>query len=133
MHYSVSCNCGHVNISAFLPLPVEDYEARECSCRFCVSRGLAYISDVNGTISFDSLETMAQLKQGSGQAIFWQCNNCQQVVAVTNQSNGEIRGALSKKLFAKRYTLKPSISVSPQTLSPAQKAERWALVWSQVV
>jgi hypothetical protein len=112
---------------------IEEYQARACDCDFCVPRGLAYLSDVNGTISFSPADKMKQLKQGSGQAIFWQCRQCEQVVAVTNTKDGETRGALSKTLFEKQYNLMPSLAVSPKQLSPKEKAKRWTTVWSKVV
>lgn len=133
MNYSASCSCGKIKISAYFPAPIEEYQARECDCNFCVPFGLAYLSDVNGTISFSPKETMNQLKQGSGQATFWQCSNCKDVVAVTNTKDGETRGALAKSLFTKEYTLKPSVTVSPKKLSPSEKSERWPTIWSEVV
>lgn len=118
---------------AYFPSPIEEYQARECDCDFCISRGLAYLSDVNGTISFSPKELMNQLKQGSGQATFWECDSCHDVVAVTNKKNGEVRGAVSKQLFAQHFKLKPSVPISPKKLSPSEKSERWPNVWSKVV
>ena len=133
MHYNTSCSCGQISVSAFFPSSIEEYQARRCDCDFCVSRGLEYLSDVNGTISFSPKNKMNQLKQGSDQAIFWECNNCQDVVAVTNSKDGETRGALVKALFGNSYQLKPSITVSPKKLSPSEKTERWLTVWSKVI
>ncbi|WP_353668024.1 hypothetical protein [Marinomonas sp. THO17] len=133
MSYSTSCSCGKITVVANFPSPIEEYQARECDCDFCISRGLAYLSDVNGTISFSPKETMNQLKQGSGQATFWECDNCHDVVAVTNEKNGVVRGAVSKRLFARRFQLKPSVTVSPKKLSASEKSVRWPNVWSKVV
>lgn len=133
MNYSTSCSCGKIKVTAYFPLPIEEYQARECDCDFCISRGLAYLSDAKGTISFSPKAQLNQLKQGSGQAIFWECNNCHDVVAVTNSKHDEVRGAVSKQLFAKHLTLKPSVIVSPKQLSASEKAERWSTVWSKVV
>lgn len=133
MNYSTTCKCGTIKIKAFFPLSIEEYQARACDCSFCVPRELAYLSDVNGTISFSPTSELNQLKQGSEQATFWQCLHCEQVVAVTNTANGETRGALSKALFDEQFALRPSISLSPKQLSATQKAERWPTVWSLVV
>lgn len=133
MEYSTACNCGNIKVKAFFPLPIEEYQARECDCDFCCSHRLAYLSDVNGTLSFSPRHQMNQLKQGSGQALFWQCGNCKQVVAVTNSKDGETRGAVSKAVFEKTFSLLPSISVSPKHLSPVGKVARWPTVWSKVV
>lgn len=133
MNYSTSCSCGKVKVVAKFPSPIEEYQARECDCDFCTLRGLAYLSDVYGTISFSPKDTMNQLKQSSGQATFWECDNCHDVVAVTTEKNGEVRGAVSKRLFAQYFQLKPSITVSPKKLSASEKSDRWPTVWSKIV
>ncbi|GBL03707.1 hypothetical protein [Glaciecola sp. KUL10] len=94
MNYSTSCSCGKVKVVTKFPSPIEEYQARECDCDFCTLRGLAYLSDVYGTIYFSPKDTMNQLKQSSGQATFWECDNCHDVVAVTTEKNGEVRSAI---------------------------------------
>ena len=133
MDYSSTCSCGSIKVNAFFPLSIEEYQARACDCNFCTSLGLAYLSDVNGTISFSPKSEMNQLKQGSEQATFWQCRTCEQVVAVTNTKDRETRGAVSKAIFEKKFSLKPSVTVSPKQLSPKGKTERWRTGWSKVV
>lgn len=133
MDYFLRCHCGNVNVSATFPHPVEEYVARKCDCDFCMAHDLAYLSDVNATFTLSSNSPMTKLKQGSQQATFWQCKNCKEVVAVTSENNGETRGALSKNLFTDKYPLKPSVIVSPKTLSATEKSERWPTVWSKVV
>ena len=133
MNYSTTCECGNIKINAIFSLPIEEYQASACDCDFCVPRQLAYLSDVNGSISFSPTSDMKQLKQGSEQATFWQCNMCEQVVAVTNTTNGATIGALSKAVFDRTYVLKPSIAASPKELSADEKVERWSRVWAKVV
>ncbi|NMH60334.1 aldehyde-activating protein [Alteromonas ponticola] len=133
MNYSASCTCGKVSLSIDLPSPIDTYQTRECDCDFCVARGLAYFSDPDGTLSFAPEEALNPLEQGSGQATFWECDHCHQVVAVTNEQDGEVRGAASRQLFAQQYRLQASITVSPKQLSPAEKVERWRTVWCKVV
>ena len=133
MNYSTSCSCGKIEVAANFPSPIEEYQARECDCDFCTSRGLAYLSDINGTISFAPKETMNQLKQSSGQATFWECDSCHDVVAVKKKKNGVVKGAVSKRLFAQHFKLKPSITVSPKNLSASEKSDRWPTVWSTVI
>ncbi len=133
MYYVSKCNCGSITISCHFPLPIEEYSARKCDCDFCMARGLSYLSDVNGTIFFSSSNKMNQLTQGSGQAKFWQCAKCEDVIAVTHAYNSEIRGAVSKALFDDKYSLKPSICVSPKKLSASEKTNRWSSVWSTVI
>ena len=133
MEYKARCSCGDIEIIINLPEPIESYSARKCDCDFCVPRCLAYLSDANGTLSFTPKDKLVQLKQGSGQATFWQCRNCEDVVAVSNTQNGDTRGAAVKGLFEGLYSLQESVTVSPKTLSAAEKLERWPLVWAKVV
>lgn len=98
-----------------------------------MARGLAYLSDPDGTLSFHPKDGMRQLQQGSEQASFWQCEHCDQVLVVTHEELGVLRGAVSKALFEKDYKLAPSVSVSPKQFSPREKTQRWSAVWSKVI
>ena len=70
-----------------------------------------------------------QLKQGSEQAKFWQCTSCQQIVAVSCEIAGNLKGTVNANLFAQSHKLKTPVVVSPKLLSPEQKRDRWAKAW----
>lgn len=133
MKYTASCDCGRIDITVDFPHAIETYQPRACDCDFCMARGLAYLSDPDGTLSFAPKDGMRQLKQGSQQASFWQCEHCNQVLVVTHEEEGVLRGAVSKALFEKTYELAPAVWVSPKQFSPKEKTQRWSAVWSKVI
>lgn len=133
MRYTGTCTCKKIEVVATFPRAIETYEARACDCDFCVARNLAYLSDANGTLSFSPRSGLQPLTQGSGQAVFWQCTSCHDVVAVTHEQDGQTRGAAAKSVFSDEHPLRPSVTVSPKTLSPQEKPQRWQQVWSRVV
>ncbi|MGS2719409.1 hypothetical protein [Paraglaciecola aestuariivivens] len=133
MNYKLYCSCKQIEVAAFFPTDIENYQARACDCSFCLPLKLAYLSDANGSFSFGPKAKMEQLKQGSNQAIFWQCKGCKDIIGVTYQNAHEVRGALSQQLFLSQHNLLPAVEVSPKTLSPTEKTQRWSAVWSKVL
>ncbi len=132
MNYSSSCQCGKIEILLSLPHSIETLEPRRCNCDFCNSHDLIYLSEPRGELTIGGNSGLRQLKQGSEQAIFWQCKSCNQIVAVTSELDSQVKGAVNGKLFTKTRTLKIPVTVSPKVLSPEKKRERWASVWSKV-
>lgn len=132
MSYSSLCSCGKVTIEVILPRPIEEYAPRRCDCDFCTSRGASYLSDPEGKLKFLPIHELEQIKQGSYQATFWSCSSCKDLVAVTGEFPEGIRGAANSRLFEKQYNLQPSKIVSPKTLSPEEKLNRWCTLWMKV-
>ena len=132
MNYSSSCQCGKIEILLSLPHAIETIEPRMCDCDFCKSHELTYLSEPVGELIIKGNRGLRQLKQGSEQAIFWQCKSCNQIVAVTSEFEGQIKGAVNSNLFTKSRVLSPPVTVSPKILSPEKKRERWASTWLKV-
>jgi len=132
MNYSSSCQCGKVQVHLTLPSSIENYEPRECDCDFCQRHRITYISDPGGSLSIKSDNRLKQSKQGSEQAVFWQCLSCNNLIAVTNSLNGELKGAVNGQLFASKYKLGTSVIVSPKFLSSTEKRARWNSAWLRV-
>ncbi len=132
MEYSANCKCGKVAVLLSISHDIENLEPRECDCDFCSSHELIYLSESNGKLSIEAHDTLKQLKQGSEQAIFWQCVFCDQIIAVTSEFEGKIKGAVNGKLFAKDRKLKTPITVSPKLLSATEKRARWQTMWLTV-
>ncbi len=131
-HYMGSCKCRAVSLAVFLPVSIENYEPRKCDCDFCVTHNLSYISDPKGklTVQFDG--KLANQKQGSEQATFLTCNNCETIVAAVCEFEGKLRGAINSNLLDNNNKLMKPISVSPKKLSPSEKVKRWEEVWFHV-
>ena len=132
MNYSANCQCGKVNINLALPHAIERYRPRVCDCEFCQQHRLSYISDKDGRLFIDSQVKLTPLKQGSEQAVFWQCPLCDDVVVVTAVLNGILKGAVNAQLFSWWLTLGSPIVVSPKRLPPGAKRDRWNASWLQV-
>lgn len=133
MDYYATCLCQSVQLELSLPNAIEQYKPRACDCDFCQQHHLAYISDSDGTLRIEAKVELGFLKQGSGQASFVQCSQCEQVVAVTYKTEKELKGAVSAALFAGQYRLGQYQSASPKLLSAQEKRERWATLWMSVV
>ncbi|MFC3120477.1 aldehyde-activating protein [Agaribacter flavus] len=132
MKYITSCSCGTIDVCLILPKAIELYRPRQCDCDFCNAYNLRYLSDVDGILWFSPIEKLRIIKQGSEQARFWQCLYCEQVIAVTNEYDGEVRGAVSSALFEEYCVLRENDIISPKTLSASEKSKRWTQIWCKV-
>lgn len=132
MTYSSNCQCGKVEVFLSLHPAIESLEPRECDCSFCKSYGLIYLSEPDGNLIVKAKLPLNQLRQGSEQATFWQCHSCCQIIAVTCEFDGELKGAVNGNLFAMSKKLKLPVIVSPRLLLPIKKRERWASAWMSV-
>ena len=132
MKYSSRCSCEKVQLEISLPKPLDTYEPRACDCDFCTARNACYLSDSDGVLDIYQTAQLEQLKQGSKQAIFWQCKYCRDLVAVTHEFSSGLRGAVNASLLSKQHRLPNAIPVSPKNLSLQQKQERWSAIWLKV-
>ncbi|BHH82613.1 GFA family protein [Desulforhopalus sp. 52FAK] len=132
MNYSNTCSCGKIQIKLTLPKPIEEYTPRACDCDFCTTRKAAYISDPDGVLEITQSEGLESLIQGSKQAKFWQCKSCHDLIAVTHEFETGLQGAINANCLAGSNKLQNPISVSPKTLSPEEKIERWQAGWMTV-
>ncbi len=132
MMYSSSCSCGKIQVKLSLPKSLSQYTPRACDCDFCTARNASYLSDPEGRLQITETEELDQLMQGSEQAIFWQCKSCHDLIGVTHEFENGLQGAVNANLFAESYKLQNSVPVSPKTLSPEEKRERWREGWMSV-
>lgn len=132
MEYSSNCSCGNVSLALSLPEPIQSYTPRECDCDFCQARQLAYLSDKNGSLILHINGTLNAYRQGSEQAEFLACPQCDDVVAVTNNSDNGLKGAVSAGLYRDNYALGEFVPASPKQLSADEKRGRWSELWLSV-
>lgn len=78
------------------------------------------------TISID------HITQGSQQAEFLRCVNCEQVVAVIAYIDGTIKGAVNSDCLYDSALLATATPVSAQSLTPAERKIRWSQLWMPV-
>ncbi len=127
-----SCHCGKVTISIKLSQPLDNYAPRACDCDFCTSRGITYLSASQATAEVCSLLPLKKLKQGSRQAQFLSCVNCDSVVAVVFLFESGHRGAVNAALLNEKRLLQQAVTASPKLLDPIEKVERWQQFWMPV-
>ena len=132
MKYSSACTCEKIQVKLSLPKQLDKYTPRACDCDFCTVRKASYLSDPHGVLEVTKSGGLEQLVQGSEQAIFWQCKSCHELIVVTYEFEGGLKGAVNASLFAKIIKLQQSIPVSPKLLSPEEKLERWREAWMTV-
>ncbi len=132
MDYSGTCRCEKISVELFLPKPIDTYVSRACDCDFCTERSARYLSDPEGVLEISPKQALLQRRQGSNQAIFWLCDTCQDLIAVSCDFNNETKGALNAKLLESEYQLATPTIVSPKQLSAKEKASRWDTIWMKV-
>ncbi|WP_196138955.1 aldehyde-activating protein [Aliikangiella sp. G2MR2-5] len=130
--YTGHCACHSVTLNVSLPQPIENFSPRACDCDFCTSRHIEYISHPDGKLYLKSSNPLQELRQGSNQACFLACPNCQDVIAATFKVNHMIIGSLNSQLLDERTKLKPAETVSPKQLNARDKVERWQALWLSV-
>jgi hypothetical protein len=130
--YCGNCSCGKVAIEFSSLQEISRYSSRKCYCDYCIQRGIEYLSDPQGQILFTSKRTLSHEKQGSEQATFLLCPNCQSVVGVCYIGEDLSVGSLNARLLDQYKCLQVSVPISPKTLDKTEKVKRWRELWSQL-
>ena len=131
--YTGRCDCSFCPVVLTVESPLQQLTPRACDCDFCTAGNAAYLSHPQGCLALPPAEHMQRASQGSGQAAFWRCRQCKQIVAVTCEISGILKGTVNAHLLDAHHTLKPAVSVSPRLLSPDEKLARWNQVWMPVI
>lgn len=128
-----TCLCGSVYCEIQLPQPASAYAPRRCDCDFCTSRNLQYLSDAKGQLQIHSTKPLQRLKQGSEQAEFLACSQCQTVVAVCYREAEICVGAVNASLLKPGSQFAEAVTVQPRLLAAVTKTERWKQLWTPLV
>ena len=126
------CKCGQVDIGVRLTQAISQYVPRACDCDYCRAKDAAYLSDPHGEAQITSEAAILRFRQGSQQADFLVCPGCDQLVAVTCEIDGQLRGAINARLFSGVADLPAAQPASPKRLSADAKKARWAKIWFPV-
>lgn len=126
------CRCGNVRCEVRLPRPSPEYAPRACDCEFCRKRGVAYLSDPQGSLSFHvrTPEALRRVRQDGtrGLAEFLICAECDELMGVIYREGNELWGAVNAAVLEER-NFADSVAVSPRLLSDAEKIARWKQAW----
>lgn len=128
-----TCLCGSVYCEIQLQQPASAYAPRRCDCDFCTSRNLQYLSDAKGQLQIHSTKPLQRLKQGSEQAEFLACSQCQTVVAVCYREAEICVGAVNASLLKPGSQFAEAVTVQPRLLAAVTKTERWKQLWTPLV
>ena len=127
---SGGCHCGNVEFSAELSRAPGLYSPRACDCDFCRKHGAAYISDPSGRLRIKlRAESAVTYRQGSGAAECLLCATCGVLVAVLYRTDQLVYGVLNVRAADDPVGFGVTTTVSPKSLSPADKVQRWQEIW----
>ena len=108
---------------------------RACQCDYCASKAAAYVTQ-SGT-KFDVLihseKLHKKIQHGSSSAVFHECGNCDQVIFVTAEINGELYGALNANHLNNKLGFSTRVEVDFSSQTAIQKQERWRKNWCHPV
>lgn len=125
------CHCGNVTVQVQLSRPAGDYRPRVCDCSFCRKHGAAYLSDPDGSLLLTVREAaqLGSYRQGSAAAEMLLCRTCGVLVGALYRDNQKIYGVVNSRVLQAPAEFGAEQSVSPQTLSPEEKLQRWRQLW----
>lgn len=135
MNYSLTlsggCHCGNIQLHFASNKSALDFSPRACDCSFCRKHGAQYISDPGGVLTLHIVreEMLARYQQGSHSAEFLCCRQCGVLVAVIYEDNDYIYGAINTASVDTPVNFAATQISSPQTLSEAEKIQRWKTLW----
>ncbi len=128
-----SCDCK--NIEIVWHIADQELVPRACQCEYCRSKSAAYVSRPN--TRFDAIihnrELHRQVQHGSNSASFHECSNCEQVVFVTAEIDGDVYGALNAKQFVGQSAVSTPVAMNFSTQSGEEKRQRWRQNWCRPV
>ena len=128
-----TCECGNTHLSIELPKPLACYTPRACDCEYCVARNISYLSHPAGIARIKVTHAPVQQQQGSRQATFHHCSECNDLLLVTCKIGSVLQGAVNVALLNHNDALTSPVRVSPKLLSPEQKRSRWDSAWMKVI
>ena len=134
MKYLGQCSCGKNKIVVDAAIDFEKLVPRSCDCDSCRSLSLpaAMVSDPKMNISIVKEGAGLEIrKNGSEQASFLHCKNCDQLLAVGANIEGRSRGAVNAFLF-KSIKFSETIQIRPRLLSQVEKIQRWKEIWGNL-
>jgi len=126
------CHCGNIRLDIGLSRAPEMYAPRACDCDFCRNHGAAYVSDPKGSLAvrIEDAGKAQRYRQGSGSAECLLCTNCGVYVgAFYRDSDGHEYGTVNVRILGGETRFRAEQVVSPKTLSPEEKAQRWRAIW----
>ncbi|NVJ67506.1 MAG: aldehyde-activating protein [Gammaproteobacteria bacterium] len=133
--YYGACSCGKVKLEFHSMLKLSIFAERRCDCDFCSARKIGYLSEPHGNLTIINQKPLKSYQQGSKQADFLACPDCDDVICASYQSDKQSKGligSLNAKLLDEYLLLGSSETVSPKKLIVDDKLERWKQIWMPI-
>jgi hypothetical protein len=126
-----ACHCRSILIEMQLTAAPETYHPRACDCDFCRKHAATYVSDPQGILTFhiDNVNNRGKYVQGSEQAELLLCKGCGVLMGALYLEDGRLYGTVNARVVDAGITFGTEQTVSPKTLSPTAKAQRWRELW----
>ena len=122
--YYGRCHCGSLTLRYTTALEPSQVSPRACDCSYCIRQGAMYVSDPQGRLELD--EGGHRYRQGEQRADFVSCSTCAVLLAVVFEK----RGAVNVRCLERFAEFGVPQVVSPQSLSPDQRLQRWEANWT---
>jgi|SRR5580658_24863 hypothetical protein len=125
------CHCGSIAVEVALSGAASSYAPRACDCDFCRKHGAAYVSDPRGSLLLQVRESdhLGHYRQGSGSAEMLVCRHCGVLLGALYREPQSLLAAVNVRVLEACADFAAPHPVSPQTLSAAQKVQRWRELW----
>lgn len=128
-----SCKCNNIEVTWH----TLDYSLvpRACQCDYCFSKSAEYVTK-SGTkieVSIRNEKLHRKIQQGSNSAVFHECSNCDQLIFVTSNIDGDIYGALNAHHLNNKHGFSVSVKANFSAQTAEQKKERWRQNWCHPV
>jgi hypothetical protein len=133
MSITGGCDCNNIEIN----WNTVDYSLvpRACQCDYCSSKSAAYVTKP-GTgfdVSIRRKKLHKKVQHGSKNAIFHECANCDQVIFVTSEIDGELYGALNANHLINKLSFSAPVKLNFSSQTAEQKRERWRKNWCRPI
>lgn len=125
------CHCGAIRIELELTRPPGSYNPRACDCDFCRKHGAAWVSDLQGSLCIRIVDPRhrGSYRQGSGQADLVVCRSCGVLIGALHEEGGRVYGTVNVNALEGAAQFGPEQPVSPKSLGPVDKSQRWKSLW----
>ena len=132
---SIYARCDCKNIEIVWHVANQELVPRACQCEYCRTKSAAYVSRPNTRFeaTVRSGELHRQIQHGSNSAIFHECSNCEQVVFVTAEVDGDLYGALNTNQFVDQSAVSAPVKMDFSSQSGEEKRQRWGQSWCHPV
>jgi len=128
MLYKGGCSCGRWCVEVDLDTPLESVTPRECDCDYCQAHASQIISDPALKAAFKGTGCVIR-QNGDLLANFYHCADCQRLLAVGCEIDGQLRGAVNSHLLREASRLGKAVQIQPRLLSADEKRARWKTLW----